>query len=501
VKEQEMSDDVLKFPTEAEKAKAIESFDEAKGSEDELQRIMAATIEPTVEGGAEADKTPPQSVVPDKTVEKPVEKPVDAAPATADEWAKSKGYNSFAEARKAFDEKEEALQRSQKFIKEKLEPQGTANDQYNTLMTRTQQLEAELNTLKTAPPAATKQEQVENQENKIVVLKQALGANLQKRKALVEELKADPGLAVDGDFLSRRLSTEAEKDDLDLRLVEEMSALQSAISATSKQVHDYTTRQELTRQSEQNERLYKAEMDEITSFAANPKYPEFAFTKGKDSRAVEGDYVRWANAVASAVYAGPVNMLRSQQDKAAVAQALAAVKAGDPEAINACRAAGIAPEPDEDVRKYLDICDLLNHRDGKKINPVTGQYEQQFRLVRDPATGGFRKDPVRMASLEDAYQHKMAVDGTYAERIKQSYVAGSKDMARAAQKRAAGPVELDNASGASAADVGLALTPADAMKELENIDEVEALRRKMAGDPTMYDRFEKALSTLETVKL
>jgi hypothetical protein len=496
-----MPDEVLKYPDEGSKAKAIESFDESKGSEEELQRIMAAPIEPAVEGtAAEADKTPPQSAEPDKTVEKPAEKPQVPVAESAEAWAKAKGYASFAEARKAFDEKEEALQRSQRFIKEKLEPQASPNDQYNALVTRTQQLEAELNTLKGADPNATKEEKVENQKSKIAVLREAIGTVNQKRKALLDEVKADSSLAVDGEFQLRRFLVDAEKDELDLRLAEELAGLHSAVDSTAKQMQDYTSRQDIARQTEQNERLYKQEMDEITAFASNPKFPEFAFSEGKDSRAVEGEYVMWANKVASAVYAGPVNMLKSQADKAAVSQALAALKANDPEAVNACRAAGVEIEPNDDVKKYLDICDLLNHRDGKKLNPLTGQYEQQYRLIRDPSTGLFKKDPVRMASLEDAYQHKMAVDGTYAERIKQSYVAGSKDMAAAAQKRSAAPVELDNASGASAVDVGLTLTPADAMKELDAIDEAEAMRLKMSGDSSMYDRFEKALGVLDTAK-
>lgn len=502
-----MPETELKYATDAEKAQAIESFDETKGSEAELAKIMEAVVEPPVKESAEADTTPPQSV-PDKKVEPSVVPAGEAdktpprtdVSASAEDWAKSKGYSSFAEAKKAFDEKDQALARSQQFIKEKLEPQGTVSDQYSALMTKTQQLEAELSALRGGTPA-TPQEKVEVTENKIAVLKSALGANLEKRRALVAELKVDPGIAVDGDFLARRLEVEAEKDNLDIQLVEEMNALRTVFDSTNKKMQDVSAQQEMTAKKEQNERLYAQEMDEITTFASNPKHPEFAFSENRNSRDVEAEYVKWANKVASAVFAGPVNMLRSRNDKSAVAQALAAIKNNDPEALNACRAAGVPAQPTEDIQKYLDICDLLNHRDGQKMNPITGQYEQQYRLVRDSTTGAFRKDPVRMASIEDAYQHRCAVDGTYQERIKQAYVKGSKDLAAAAQKRATAPVELDNATGASAADVGAAMTPADAMKTLETINETEAMRLKMSGDSSMYDRFEKALGVLDTVRV
>lgn len=497
-----MSEEELKYANEAEKAQAIESFDELKGSPEELQRIMDAKIEP------KAETTPPQEL--DASAKKPVEEKPPAAPAQAeppapnavpvanpDEWAKSKGYASFAEARKAFDEKEELIQKQTRFIKEKIETQSP-NDQVQALLSQKQKLEEELNSFKAKPGDA--KSAVASSENKIAVLKDALSTNLQKRKALAEELKGESSLAIDGDFMARKLAVEAEKDDLDLRMVEEMTNLRSLLDGTTKQIQDYTTQHNLSQQREQNERLYRQEMDEITEFANNPKHQEFAFSDGKDSEEVEAEYVKWANRIASAVFAGPVNMLHSQQEKAAVGQALAAIKANDPEALNACRVAGIDVEPSSDVKKYLDICELLDHRDGQKLNPITGQMEQQYRLVRDPMSGGFRKDPVRFASLEDAYQHKLAIDGTYAERIKQSYVKGTKDMAAAAQKRAAGPVELGNAQGVSNADAGLDLSPKDAIKELEGIDEAEAMRRKLSGDSTMWDRFQKLLGALDTIK-
>lgn len=498
-----MTDEILKYATEAERAKAIESFDESKGSEDDLQKIMDAKIEAPASGEVKADVTPPQDKLPaEKKPDAPAPVAAPAAPATPDDWAKSKGFTSFAEAQKAFDEKEDLIKRQTRFIKEKIEPQSSPNDQYSALTARNQQLETELNALKGgAAGGGTAQEKIEKQESKISVINKAIQNNLLKRKALMEEIRADSQIAIDGDFQLRRLEVDGEQDNLNLQLAEEMSALQAVINNTTQEMSAYKSGQERERLKEQNRQAYDREMTEITEFTSNPKHPEFAFSEGKDSRTVESEYVKWANGVASAMFAGPVNMLKSDQDKAAVAQALASIKANDPNALDACRAAGIPVEPTPDIQKYLDVCDLLNHRDGQRVNPITGQNEQQYRLVRDPLTGNFRKEAVRMASLEDAYQHKMAVDGTYAERIKKSYVQGGKDMAAAAQKRSAGPVVLDNATGVSSADVGLAMTPADAMKELNQIDEAEAMRRKLAGDPAMYDRFEKALGYLETVKI
>ena len=474
-----MADEALVFKSTEEKADAISKYDESKGAEG-IQKIMDAQVVPEVK-----TETPPLT-----TEKQPEAKPVPPPEAkveavtppqqtdTPDDWAKSRGYASFAEARKAFDEKEELIKRQQSFIKEKLN-QTPATPKQQT------------------PAQAPRQELAAAVSSKIDTIKSSIAANLQKQKALIEELRADPVLNTDGDFLAKKHAVDSEKFELDSQLVDEISGLKGMIEQNSRQIKSFSERQENDSRADQSRKAYENEMNEIDSFASNVTHPEFKFTDGKSSVDVEAEWANWASQVASAVFGSQVNVLRSQQEREAVAHAMNLLSEKDPEVINACRVAGIPQEPSQDVARYLEICELLDHRDGIKKNPITGKKEQLERLVRDPATGNFSKEKVRFASIEDAYQHRLAVDGTYQKRIKEAYANGGKDLAAAVQKRSQAPVELDNATGTSKADVGLAQSPQDAMKTLEQIDEAEAYRQKLSGDSTLWNKYEGALKAVQ----
>lgn len=480
-----MSDEDLKFSSEEDRMKALDAFDESKGSQDELERIMNAKIEPA---SAEAPPPPPAPDTPQSEVakepetpepEKPPETPA-AAPGSVDEFVKSMGYESVDAMKKAHEELKQSTESQKRYIKDTIERPVAPPS---------------------APPpapAAATQAQVTVQESKITAIKEALTANANKRRTLAEELKLDTGLSSDPEFTARRLAVDAEQDQLNLQMLEEVGTLRSMLDTNAQQLQQYAAASEQQRFREQNAQALERELNEITDFAANPKHPEFAFSEGKDSRVVEAEYISWANEVASALYGSPVDMQRTQQEREAVAHALGQLKSNDPKVLDACRALGIPVEPSEDIKKYIDICELLDHRDGIKINPVNNQKEQQYRFVRD-SSGAFHKEAVRFASIEDAYQHRMATDGTYQKRIKESYVKGTKDASAAAQKRAQAPVEMGNAAGESAQRVGMAMTPQDAMKAISEIDEFEAERRRLAGDSSLSDKLEAAMAVLGTV--
>jgi hypothetical protein len=489
----------LRYESETAKADAISKFDESAGNPGDLDRIMNAPVGPAV--SAEADITPPQSGTEGKpTGEADVKSPQTGVITDPESWAKGKGYASFAEARKAFDEKEALLKRQQQFIQDKISaPPPTQSVDYEKLLRRNQELEQLIAAQKPpqgAPPGQTAQKQIQVTENKIGTIKQALAANLQKKRALIAQVREDPSLQLDPAFMGKNNEVEEEKFNLDMQLVEEMGSLRELYDQNSKQLTEYKERGEKVVENERRKQLYEAEMDEIDSFVGNKAHPEFAFSEGKDSRTVEVEYVAWANKVASALYGSAVNMVRSEKDREAVAYALDKLSQKDPEIINACTAAGIPVEPTEDIRKYLDVCELLDHRDGVKKNPITGVKEQQYRVTRNQQTGQFEKTPVRFPSIEDAYVHRLAVDGEYNKRIKDAYTRGGKDMLVASQKRTQAPVTLDNAGGASGVDVGLALSPQQAIETLSKIDESEAFRRKLAGDPSLWNQYEKAMEVV-----
>jgi hypothetical protein len=498
---------VVTFESEEKKAEAINQFDETKGTPEDLEKLMGAPVapksEPVAEKKVEAD-LPPQ----DKTSEpaEPTEKtethaeaaqpPQSKVPDDFDwtKWAKDHGYATPGEARKAFDEKT-------RFINEKLAetPKGQ-NAGYEALLQKNRELEARIAS-QTPAPTASKEEKAQSVTSKINTVKEALNNNLLKKRSLIAELKEDSSRAYDPEFLEKQQAVDEEKYGLDMQLVDEITNLRGLQETASQKLTDFTRSREDDSRREQGQRMYESEMAEIDAFAGNTAHPEFSFTTGKNSKAVESEYVEWANKVASSLYGANVNMLRSVQEREAVASALERLGANDPEVVNSCSATGTAIEPPADVRKYLDICELLDHRDGQRKDPMTGKKVQQYRTVRDPMTGAFRKDPVRFPSLEDAYNHKLAVDGTFQKRIKDSYSKGGKDALAAAAKRSSGPVVLDNAGGVGKADVGLSMTPKQAMDTIANFDETEAQRRRLSGDNTMMDQYMKAMDIINAVNV
>jgi hypothetical protein len=499
--------DTMQFESETARAEAIATYDESSGTPEGLAEIMSAPIVPaagSVEGEpVKAEIKPPQDLrappaVTKEPTEAEIKPPQQVGAINPDSWAREKGYKSFAEAKKAFDEKEALVQRQQKFIEEKINTRPAQSEQYDALMRRNQELEQQLASTKPAAiakdgSAAATQQQIKTTENRIGIIRQALTNNLSKRKELLAQLRGDPTLQMDADFMAKNHSIDEEKFNLDMQLADEMEGLQLSTEKTQRQLQDFTTSATQQREGEQRKQMYENEMNEMDEFVSNTAHPEFAFSNSKDSRTVEAEYVQWANKVASALYGSGVNMLRSEQERGAVAYALEKLNAKDPEVLNACAVAGIPVEPNEDIRKYLDICELLDHRDGFKKNPITGEKEQQFRMSRNPLNGQFEKTPVKFPSLEDAYQHKLAVDGVFNERIKTAYSKGGKDMLEAAQKRSAAPVTLDNASGVGNADVGMSMSPQQAIEALSKIDEQEARRRMLSGDPSLWNQYEQAM--------
>lgn len=469
-----MADEALKFESEAAKAEAIANYDTKTGTEEGIDALMNAPVVVPEKTEAEAEVKPPQSEE-EETPEAPAEEPVVEENKEFDwnAWANNLGYKSPAEARKALDEAKKTVERQQAFINEKL----------NTKPAVIQAPVVE------APV-------IQRQESKIEDIKQTISSVLEKRRGLINRLREEPSLNMDPDFLASQAAVEEEKYALDLKMAEELNSLRSMHEATNQQLASFTKAKEEELLREQSARMHQMELDEIQKFALNPAHAEFAFSAGKDADAVEAEYISWVNKVATALYGHPVNIMRTVEEREAVASAMERLSQKDPEVLNACQVVGVPTEPSDDLRKYLDICELLDHRDGIKKDPITGQKMQQTRTVFDAAAGKFKKEPVRFASLEDAYNHKLAVDGTFNKRIKEAYSKGGKDVLSAVAKKAKGPVQLGNASGVNQKDVGLAMTAQDALKFIEGFNETEAMKRKMAGDSSLMDEYEKAMSAL-----
>lgn len=496
----------VKFDSDEAKAKAIEGFDESKGSAEDLERIMKSPVEKTT---AKADETPQVTEKQPDIPEKVTPEKVDTTPQPGDDnfdwkaFVKEKGFKTVGEYRKAFDE-------AQSYIKDRL---GNPDKRYEEAITKTRELQTQLDTLlkkgqqpeqreaiQSSAPAT--QQQIQHTEDKIEQLRSGI-ADLQKRKRdLNAKRRGDPALSMDEDFMKESDAIDDRNMELNAMIVDEMKNLRTLHTEANKQakeaidqVTNYSKNQEQEKTLELKKKKYEGEMEEITNFTKSHK--EFSFSEGKDSKKVETEYIKWANMVASAYFGQPVDMRKTQQSHEAVLNVMSLLSQNDPDVLKACSLVNVQVKPTVDIEKYLDICDMLDRRDGYFLNPVTGSKEQQFRLMPD-GNGGFSKQPVIFKTIEDAYQHKMAVDGTFSKKIKEAYSKGGKDIIDAMQKRT-GATELNNAIGSSAADAGLEMDESKALDIINKIDEREALRKKISGDSKDYDALMGAQETLSNI--
>jgi hypothetical protein len=165
---------------------------------------------------------------------------------------------------------------------------------------------------------------------------------------------------------------------------------------------------------------------------------------------------------------------------------------GAPDITDKCKAAGTPTTPPDDVRKYLEICDLLDYRDGYRTDPITGQKEIVKRF--HAPSGSYIPDA--FPSLSAAYEDRMIRDGVYEKKIREAFSKGGQAMAEAAARRSSAAAEMGNAGGASPRDAGLKMSPEQAREIIDTVDEVAAVRLKRSGDASLLKKLNEAMVTL-----
>lgn len=512
----------LSFESNEAKSQAIETFDEKAGDVKQLERIMKAPVKvrekpvetkPASPSLEKATTTPPPAnqKPEEKLSAKPKQQQQQATPpkTVASSWdgmAKERGFKNAGEFFKSWDEKQALVERQQNFIKEKLEK---TDDRYADLIRQNKEYQEKIAAMNQYVPSTipqvqqTQQQQVTQTKDNIAEIKNMLQSNAQKLKQLSDMRLKDPTVQMDNDYLKTLDSLENERVSLNNLMLEEVINLKGMLdnanqkaSETGNQLQTFLKTAEERDKQEKLQKMTEGELDEINTFAGS--YPEFHFSEGQNSRTVEDSYVKWANLVASAYYGQPVDM-RNPAHRNAIHGVMKSLAADDPEVKKACDLAGVPKIPTADVQKYLDICELLDKRDGYFYNTQTGKVEQQKRLMPD-GKGGFTEQPVIFKSLKDAYEHKLATDGTYAKRIKESYSKGSADLAKAIEKRETAPVELDNATGSSSQDAGTGMTLEQAIEITEQIDPQVAVQKRYQGDSVDYDKLMQAFAFIEQAK-
>jgi hypothetical protein len=479
---------VVTFESAEAKASAIENYDEGSGTPEELDRIMAADV---VAGTVAPEPEAPESVAtPEPVVTEPVHK---AEPDDIMSAIRAKGFDTPGKFLKSFDEAQALIDRQQRFIKEKID----GNTQFADVMKRAEAAELKLAELSNRAASIDTATVSQSTQNKIV----ASESKLDSIKSEIAALEEVDGL---GDFEEsakrrKKLYTEmvgeiARLNDLvqtgNTEFVERLKKVESTALSANDRYNDFLKAQEETKKEELSRNAYMEELATADSFVS--EYPEFSFSDGKKFSDMENEYISWAESVARMYYGRPIKF---RADTPGVIKALDELRYGNPALVEACKVAGVPTTQKADIKKYLDVCDLMDYRDGKRKDPLTGG----VRTVEtyNPVTGKFEQ--ARFPSLKTAYEARLVEDGTYANRIKEAYRQGARDIAAVANQRSStSAVELDNVGGVSSRDAGLGMSQDEARKIIEGIDETVAMQKAMSGDKTDLDLIKKAYTTLTT---
>jgi hypothetical protein len=278
-------------------------------------------------------------------------------------------------------------------------------------------------------------------------------------------------------------------DGLVTQQMQETQAAKEIAGKATQEVESYKKTQDAARQSEEANKALLRELESIDKFCGNPAYSEFKMAK--PSREVESDYLEWGKAVASLFFGADVNVY-SREGRASMKTALDMLGKGAPDIVEKCRLAGVAVTPTDDIRKYLDICDLLDYRDGLRYNPASGKKEVVQRF--HPPSGSYIPDA--FPSIEAAYENRKVADGVYAKRISEQYRKGGADALAAVAKRDGGIVELDNVITSKNGGATSEMTAEKAMEIIKSIDEETAVKMKRDGNPQLFNQLEAAYRTI-----
>jgi len=502
--ESQESTAVLEFENEDARQAAMDGVEETPENEAKIDAIMKAPIKAKDDAAAQktADSTPEGTASPaPKEEETPAASASPAASTQAStdgEFIQIKksdlpqGFDTPGKLFKSYSEAQELITRQQKFIKEKLNGGASADTSVQSVIERTRALEAENAELKKKIEAPAQRETKQDglsaiPESKIGEIKQVRGR--------LQELANDP-IANEEEIYSLRLKlddlwlTESERNAVMIQ-----RATKRAEEAERKAIEAHSTASSYVERSAQGEKQKQAqdalakEYRDIDTFAGAAKYSEFKMTRS--AAEVEREYAGWAQDVTNLYFGAPVN-IDTDQGRQAMRQAMSMLQKGAPDITEKCRVAGVPIEATEDVKRYLEICDLLDYRDGYRVDPVSGNKE----IVKRYHAPSGQYVPDTFPSLEAAYEDRKIRDGFYEKKIRDAFAKGGASMASAIQKRDSGAVEMDVSTGSSRADAGLAMTRDAAVRILDEVDEIEAMRQKRSGNPALWNKLNEAYRAL-----
>lgn len=491
----------LVFESEEAREAAIDALGESPDSEEQLDAIMSAPIQQKAEADNDNPAKPEGESISDKIIdeiapeEQQVKPDVQKPENQQDEIFQIKrselpeNFDSPAKLLKSYSEAQATLERQKKFIKERL---GGEDENLTAAMKRAEKAEAELAEIRKKVEVPAKQE---TKADNLPEIPQSNAGKIKELRQSIQTLSKDP-IANEQEILDKRLELDdlwlAENERTSL-MIERATKRAEAAEARAEKAENtatgYVSSQKKTEEQKKAEAALQNEYKDIDTFSNDADYPEFKMSKS--AKDVENNYLQWGADVARLYYGARID-ISTDDGRRKMFYALDNLKRGGPDIVEKCQIAGVQVKPTDDIQKYLDICDLLDYRDGYRENPTTGKKE----VVKRFHAPSNQYIPDAFPSLKAAYENRKVQDGYYADKIRKAYLDGGKSISEAANRASNNAVEMGNSGGVSNADAGLKITAQQAADILDSIDEAEALRKKANGDSSDYNKLNEAFQIL-----
>jgi hypothetical protein len=494
----------LAFDSEEARLKAMDELPETPENLAKLNAMLAAPLKPAAETPAAGEAIPPAAApaapaaaapapaaaqppapagTPGVAAEPPVPLSWQGTTSELPKGPNGETYKSVAEVMKAFANQGELIGRQTRFIREKL---GTTAAPTQPAAAGEPAAPAARPAAAPAPasPAAPAPAAPGVPSSAAAAPATTAAARLAEIRKLQAELAASDDPLLDANIKKR--------DSLNALLIEQLDSVTQALGAQSevitaaqREVADVRQRSDrvfATEEQQQQQRRIEAALTEEYKVmeGIGQEYPEMKLSR--PAAEIDKRYLDWGNQVASLHYGRPPANLKE------VHAALHQLELRSPELVNKCQLAQVPTQPDQDVQNYLAVCEMLDYRDGKRTDPITGVVSYAERV--DPATGQKIVDrfPGGVEGLRAAIEFRRVNDGYYRERINKARAEGGQAALQAAQRRDAGAVEISSGEGAAS---GGQVNVLEAVKLRDAIDEEEAMRRARAGDRTLLDEYNK----------
>ncbi|HUX57148.1 MAG TPA: hypothetical protein VMV77_09245 [Bacteroidales bacterium] len=439
------------FATEEDKNKAIDDFDERKGTEADLDEIMNAEIG--------TPETSTDDVV-DVVVVPPTEEPkpeVTLTESTVDQTITEKTTPDDVAILK------QQLLEKEQYIKENL-----------SNISNIRALEEKVSLLSQAQQTPeTKQEKKES------TLRESRLSELKERKKKLIERFPDPEQQLDSDYI-------IEMNAIQDGFFDEFEILQNNISVAHEQANNAVKKSESYYVQKEEDAAKSRYQDAITNEEKevekfSKKHPEFTMTKSL--KEVDADYKEYQKEVAK-VYFGKETVSPIE-----ASEAMAQLKRNSPGLMAKLRASNVPTTLSGDMVKLLGLCETWDYWTAYRKDPITGDYHRDkngniIQLTRyEPKTGTYIPD--YFPGMEEAYNDKAAKEGYYTKQVLSAKIEGGKQAISAINRRDSGAVEL----GVNETSGGQQQALDEVYKKINEMDEKQIIMSARAGDNRMLNEY------------